>query len=386
MPLSGHRLSSPLSGLLGTKSPALVAILHKYAWAMPIAGALGIIASVLEGIGIGLLTPLLAELVGHETEAKSGLLRGLTRFTELYPESWRVAGVAVTILTLILLKGAVQATNWTFIAWTYAQTGNDIRRALGERLLHRPYSFFLNQSPSRLINIIGTESWRATDAVGMAFKVFTAASAIFVYGTLLLFVSWQLTLVVACGVIAIRLGMLLITRHIERLGEVTAEANQGLSLRMLTIVDNMRLIRIFGQEPREHANYVRSSNKVGSALFRVERITSIIAPLTEVLLAGLFIIVALLAVRAHIALPMLVTFLVLVYRLQPQILMLNNAHYMIKEVAELPSDTEERKTFIGANFPKYKAAYDVLAADYRLAANQELLGDLKDSNLISRPY
>ncbi len=69
-----------------------------------------------------------------------------------------------------------------------------------------------------------------------------------------------------------------------------------------------------------------------------------------------------------------------------RILMLNNAHYMIKEVAELPSDTEERKTFIGANFPKYKAAYDVLAADYRLAANQELLGDLKDSNLISRPY
>ena len=49
----------------GTIGSPLVPILERYIWCLPVSTALGFLASTLEGLGIGLLIPLVTELLNH---------------------------------------------------------------------------------------------------------------------------------------------------------------------------------------------------------------------------------------------------------------------------------------------------------------------------------
>jgi hypothetical protein len=63
-----------------SKSP-LGPILGRYAWSVPVVAALGFLSSALEGLGIGMLIPLLNGLLqGGGASADTGILSVVTRF------------------------------------------------------------------------------------------------------------------------------------------------------------------------------------------------------------------------------------------------------------------------------------------------------------------
>jgi subfamily B ATP-binding cassette protein MsbA len=310
----------------GTVGSPLVPILERYVWCLPVSTALGFLASALEGLGIGLLIPLLTELLNHTTSsARSGALSFLSNFANIFPLEGRLLGVASCIFGLIVLKAIVQAVNWTFIAWVDGRAGHDIRIALSDRLLTLGYSFFLDQDASRLVTIVSTESWRASDAFRLAFSVTAASAAVIVFSVFLLLVSWKLFLFVAMGLAAIRLAQLAFLRRLQSMSDRITRSNRALAARMLNIIDAMRLIRIFGQQVREQTRFTIASEEVRQALLSVECNSSRMAPMIEVFLAALFITSLVLAHSVDLPLPVIITFLALLYRMQPHLLALNNA-------------------------------------------------------------
>jgi ATP-binding cassette, subfamily B, bacterial MsbA len=309
-----------------TVSSPLAPILERYLWCLPVSTALGFVASTFEGLGIGLFIPLLAELLNHTiSSARSGTLAFLSNVANFFPLEGRLLGVALCIFGLIVLKAVVQAVNGTFIAWVDGRVGHDIRTALSDRLLAFGYSFFLDHDASRLVTIVSTESWRASDAIRLAFSVTAALAAVIVFSLFLLLVSWKLFLFVITGLAAIRLAQLAFLRHIQSMSDRITRSNRALAARMLTIIDAMRLIRIFGQQAREQISFMIASEEARQALFSVERESSRIAPMIEVFLAALFIASLVLGHLADLPLPVIVTFLALLYRMQPHLIALNNA-------------------------------------------------------------
>src|SRR5512133_2673388 len=79
---------------------------------LPLVGALGLLASLLEGAGIGLFIPLLARFASGPSGAGSPPPIGAlaARFDAYEPHA-RAAILAVTIFGLIALKGVVQAAS-----------------------------------------------------------------------------------------------------------------------------------------------------------------------------------------------------------------------------------------------------------------------------------
>jgi ATP-binding cassette, subfamily B, bacterial MsbA len=328
-----------LARAIGTAGEAFLPILERYTWFVPASALLSLIGSVLEGFGIGLLIPLLTEILGSSPAPGVGGVTGLFAYVAAsFPPESRVLGVGACIFGLILIKAGFQTMYWSIVAWVDGKAGHDIRGALSQQLLSLGYSFFLGQDPIRLVTIVSTESWRASDAIRLAFSITASAGAVFVFAGFLLAVSWKLSLFVAVGVLLIRSAQVVFARRLERLSERVATTNRELAARMMTVIDAMRLIRIFGQQAREQARFVQASDGVRKALLDVERSASIMGPLFEVLHAALFIAIVLLAPRVGLALPAIITFLALLYRMQPQLTALSRARL---ELAALRGSVRE---------------------------------------------
>ena len=154
----------------GLSSP-LFPIASRYMWTVPIVGVLGFIASGLEGLGISLLIPALSFLLSDPGIDKAqGPLGFLFRFASMLDEDVRLLAIAATMFALVVAKGVIQAANGIFAAWIDGKASHDIRCDLSRRLLSVGYPFFLREDPARLVTIMSTEAWRASDAIQIIFS------------------------------------------------------------------------------------------------------------------------------------------------------------------------------------------------------------------------
>jgi ATP-binding cassette, subfamily B, bacterial MsbA len=382
-------LRNGLLRAVGSVGEAFLPVLERYTWLVPVSAVLSLLGSGLEGLGIGLLIPLFAEILGSSSGPAAGVTGLFAHISGAFPPSWRIVGVAVCIFGAILLKAALQTLYWVIVAWVDGRAGHDIRVALSKQLLSLGYSFFLREDPIRLVTIVSTESWRASDAIRLAFSITASAGAVLVFAVLLFAVSWKLSLVVAVGVLLIRLAQLGLARRLERFSERVATTNRELAARMMTIIEAMRLIRIFGQQEREQARFVRASDGVRVALLDVERNASVMGPLFEVLHAGLFIAILLLAQRIGLTLPAIITFLALLYRTQPHLMALSRSRL---ELASLRGPVREVAWLLDPSdkppLPKGTASVSPLSAplifehvDFSYPTRREAGPALRDVNL-----
>ena len=156
-PGSGARLLSPdrrgmvvlLKSLLpfDTRGP-LSGIARHYAWTIPVAGFLGFVGSALEGIGIGLIIPLIAILLSGGDIALGGSLRPVATLVNYLPPRTRLAAISGAILGLIVLKNVVYIYS-VFAAGVDGRACNRIRCALADRLMSVGYPFFMVEDPAR---------------------------------------------------------------------------------------------------------------------------------------------------------------------------------------------------------------------------------------------
>jgi subfamily B ATP-binding cassette protein MsbA len=308
--MSGRPTLSMLRQALGRRQLGL----------LPIVVALGLASAALEGFGIGLIIPLLGIIMGHgDTAGMAGFSAVLQKVGAGLGERERLIAIAAAILGSILLKNLLAFANSVLTAHIYGKAGQAIRGALAGRLLEVGYPFFLKESPGRLLNIISSESWRASDAIqAMLGSIVSASAALILLGFLLL-LSWQMTLLVMIGLALVQGAHMTLSAHLKAPSRSVAARNSALASRMLHLVHAGRLIRIFGQEEREKAAFETASDGVRRAAFQLANRQGALGPLTEVLHAMLFLAVVIGAWLAGLSFPLVAAFLILLYRLQPHV-------------------------------------------------------------------
>ncbi len=195
-------LRSVLPGL-----PVLREALGRQMHLLPAVVVLGLVASTLEGVGIGLVIPMLSIIVGQEDGSQmSGLSAFFQKVGSGLDNGERLVVISAVILALIVLKNILAFSNTVLTTFIYGKASHAIRSALSEQLLRVGYPFFLKQDPGRLLNIISNESWRASDAVQTVLGAIVNASAAVILLIFLLLLSWQMTLLVAFGLAMVQLA------------------------------------------------------------------------------------------------------------------------------------------------------------------------------------
>ncbi|MBB5536964.1 ABC-type multidrug transport system fused ATPase/permease subunit [Rhizobium giardinii] len=279
---------------------------------------LGLGSAILEGTGIGLIIPMLSIIAGQKGDGGLGGLPAIfERVGSGLDDGQRLMVISVAVLALITLKNVLAFANTVLTNLIYGKASHAIRSALADQLLRIGYPFFLQQSPGRLLNIISNESWRASDAMQTVLAATVNASAAVILFIFLLLLSWQMTLCVAFGLVLVQLAHAILSASLKAPSRNVTSLNSELAARMLHLVHAGRLIRVFGQEQREQAVFESASDAVRKAGFVLQTRQGALPPLTEVLHSALFLAAVVSAWLLGVTFPVIVAFVVLLYRLQP---------------------------------------------------------------------
>lgn len=316
----------------GNSNSSLIPIARPYAKWVPLVAVVGFVASLMEGIGIGLLIPLLALLLADTAPQMPAPIAALIEPIGQFGTQWSIAMIVAGILVLIALKGLVQAANDTIIAHIEGRIGADIRDALAARTVNMDYSFFLTQQSARLINIIATDSWLVADTVRWKLKIIAAVTGLGVFGIILAWLDWRLLAIVLAGGMLIRAAVAIPKRHLKTLSNEVTDSNQSLAGRMLAIVNAIRIIRIFGQGQQELNRFGAASERVRGSMFASQRLLAGIGPATEVAATLMVILIGYFAYLLGMTIPVATTFLILLARALPQARMISDANLGIASV------------------------------------------------------
>jgi subfamily B ATP-binding cassette protein MsbA len=353
----------------------LLRFTRPYPWALPSLVVLGLLASLAEGVGIGLLIPLLDHLLADGAAPPSG------PFADLMQQAggWLageapVAMLGFLIILLIFLKSLILFANAGLATWVNGRVSHDLRITLCRRMLAMDYGDFARSDPGRLVSVLESQTHRTSEALTILAILIGAACTIVVFTALLLLISWPLTITVLLGVLFVSLVMRRMAQRAQRYDAAFVDAYAGLAGWIIEGLAQMRTIRLFGQEHREEERFRSDSEAVRQAFVRANLTAEIVPPISELLYLPLFLIVLLIAWHAEIGLSSLFAFLVLLYRMQPRLKDLDHARVTlgtfggaIQQVAEqLATDAAPRPSSGTRHFSglRQEIVFDRVGFDY----------------------
>jgi ATP-binding cassette, subfamily B, bacterial MsbA len=298
---------------------AFVPLFRLYRWHVPVILLLGLLQSLTEGIGIGLFIPVFDLVVplgrtsprGRLLELMDGLFRGVA------PER-RLVVVLLCLFVAILTATVLAYSHGALFAWVDGRIGDHLRRRIFHQLLTVNFGFIERDRSGRLLHVLATDTWRTNDAFKMLVRVIVAGGTIAVYVTLLLLISWRLTMLVAGALLLISAAVRLITRSVRDYGDSATRLNAELGHLMLEGVDGMRVIRAFGRESYEQARFDRTSHEVSRAYLRMHLREEAVHPLHDLLAGALLLVILFVTARQGGDVSALLVFVFVLYRLQPR--------------------------------------------------------------------
>ena len=294
---------------------------------LPLTVVLGLVASGLEALSIALFVRLTLVLLSpaSASQSSSHLMAGVTRAANTVMPGDPVVGLSLIVLALVVCKSSFQIANAHFMSHVEGTAGREIRDMLAQKVLRLDFSFFLKNDTGRLVTIVDTQSWQATDAVRTIFNIAAGSAAIAMFTVLLVLSEWRLSLIVLAGVALSRLLQWLLSLRIAHLGRAAVESNHALGAQMMQVVRAIRIIRLFGQEPYEEHRFKTLSEDVRRTMLVAARWSSATMPAIEILLSALILAVLLSAGALAVPLATTAAFLVLLYRAQSPLMMVGHS-------------------------------------------------------------
>jgi subfamily B ATP-binding cassette protein MsbA len=312
------------------RTSALVAALRSLARFLPLVAALGLLASLLEGAGIGLFIPLVALLLsGSGAGGGPPLIEAVAAQFNGYDPQARAAILAGAIFALILLKGLVQAANDYLAGWVQGRIGVEIRGAVARKLIDLDYPFFLRADSTRLYHIVSTDCWFVLSAAWSALTLIPAAAGLLVFAALLAWLNLKLFLVVLVGGVAVQLALRLFEKRQGQLGAEFIARHQQLWERLLTLVQAPRVIRLFGQQQHEEQRASAAISRLQDNVIAGQTLKAVVQPALEAMTALLFLLVLVAGYWTGMSVPAITVFLLLLSRAQPHAKAISTARFSI---------------------------------------------------------
>jgi subfamily B ATP-binding cassette protein MsbA len=325
-----------------------------YRWSLPGLVLLGVVGSLAEGIGIGLMIPLLDMLVGGAPSADAGpFVRLLQAVTPSGGDVPRMVLLGLAIVALIGLKTIILAANLLLATKIAGRMTRDLRMSACRQLLEVGFGFFTKVRQGKLINVLDTQTYRTSEALLWLGAGVIGVCNIGVFMALLLVISWQMSAIALLLLAPAFMVVRRITRLAHIRGEALVEAYSVMAGRILELLSAMRTIRIFGQERAEEDRFAEAADNLYRCHMRSEPLNHLVPPLAELLYVPAFLAVFAYAWYMGIGVSVLLVFLLLLYRMQPPLKRLDQARVNLASLSSGVAEVmallrKEDKTYVAS--------------------------------------
>ena len=251
------------------------------------------LAPYVRGSRVGLLAALLGAVVTAITEPMvSDMLRRLLDqgFVKGSTPLWLVPVAIIGLFAVRSLSGFVAQYG---LAWASNRAVLQLRGAAFGRLLDCAPGLFTTQSASGMTNTLVYEA--QAGATNLSASLLTLVRDSLILAALLsylLWLNWQLTLMVALLFPAVGWVMRVLGRRLHRL---TVEGQQATDALAYVVEENMlawRSVRLFGGQPRQAVRFFDRSDRVRRLMMKAVVAGGTMTPVTQMLAAcGLSVVI-----------------------------------------------------------------------------------------------
>jgi len=313
----------------------LLGFTRPYPWALPLLVVLGLAASLAEGLGIGLIAPLLDSLLqqSSQSQASGPLAEMLRRIASLVGGDRSRMVLSLLIVGLVGVKTAILAADVFLSISIIARAMRDLRVALARQLLSVGYEYFSRVPQGHLINLLDSQTYRASEALRALTTLVGGLCTAAVFGVLLLTLSWQLTLAVVLLVVPISLSVRVLASRAHEWGEQMMTAYSNLAERVLELLVAMRTIRIFNREELEARRFAAAADAVRLSYQRTETLQELLPAVAEFLYVPVFVAVLGISWSLGTDVPTVLVFIMLLYRLQAPLKRINTSRVILASYA-----------------------------------------------------
>jgi len=283
---------------------------------------LSVLASVADGLSISMLIPLLstlfegASLIGDD---EGPVAVALGRIANMAGPNNRLELIASLIVGLVAFRALVSYLNGVTATRLSGEISLRMRSTIHANLLGVDYQYICVTDYGKMINTLDGETWKVTDAILSIFELFSYICMILVFGTILLLISWKLTLAITVLVTMVSLLRRLVDEPVRRLGDAMVQTGAELAIRSHELLDSMRMTRAFGREGHAQAAYEEVSRRVMHIDLQSTKLSSATSGVQELLYASIVAVVLIAAVNMDLGQASLIAFLALLHRVQPNI-------------------------------------------------------------------
>ncbi len=289
-----------------------------------------VVASMLDGLTLVLLIPLLRLLFGAATvvpesatlveRALAGVLAGVLSADPR--AALRV--VVLVVLAVVVLKNVAVYVAGLLSQYVQGGVARDLRTALHRRLAELEVGYFhrvkSGQLLSRVLSDADEAKWVVSEALIAALQ---NAALIAVYVCLLFALSWRLTLVTLAIAPLVTLALRPILRRMRhRIREALQDRGEIAALAEETI-QGMRVVKAYGAERHEQRRFRDAAQRYFRGVLRAQRFAMLASPVSETLGAAVLTVLFLLGTQtvstATLRPEVFVAFVTLSLRLLPPV-------------------------------------------------------------------
>ncbi len=260
---------------------------------------LGFSGALFSGVNTTLIIPVILQITGQSATLKNTppIIKGLFAPFDGLPEQYRLVALLAAVIITIGLKGlsgyAASLINVTLNKGVM----NSIREESFRVLFEVDIDYFNRNKIGDISRQINTESNRTTSAILNYIRLSNIVFTISVYTSILVAISWQLTLISIFLASFITLISQIFVRKSKELGKKVTETNKNYSVHFFEMLHGIRLIRAVASEKREFKKIMEmvyeqeqaafDSQKVSAAIGPVNEMSSIVVVISIILLARL---------------------------------------------------------------------------------------------------
>ena len=222
--------------------------------------ALGIIASVLEGIGILMLLPLLQTIdAGSEIDKNDGLINNiLYNLINSLGLSESVTSILILISIAFILKATITFLSLGFTAFLLGDLLKKIKMRLFSHYSNMSFGYFSSKNSGDLINLINEQPTKALES----FKQLSLLGSHFINTIILMSLAFLMTF--SFGVMALLLGIFLLiiflkmNTYVQKLSRIAAKENGILTKWLIQTLHGFKYL-ISTNQIKSLSNYVNKS-------------------------------------------------------------------------------------------------------------------------------
>lgn len=297
---------------------------------------LGFASGLFNGVNTTLIVPILLQISGQEIELTGSprIIQFLLSPFEGVPERYRLIVMLLVVILTILLKNLTAYLRSLLTVVFNRSLTNTIKSEMFQTLMDSDLDFFTKAKVGDLTKRLGSDTAQCIQTINGYVSLITQLIILSLFVSLLISISWQLTLVSSLLVALIGVINQLFIRRSKRFGFFLNQEQKNYSIKVIETLNGIRLIKSVSSENREYIKLKELMLSLENIALKAKMNSALISPVNEV--TSMITVISILLLGRYLfadqitnVSAILLTYLLVLFRMLPMVSQINSSRNAI---------------------------------------------------------